>query len=458
MTVGGSARRGRRYVGAAGAAPDRHGLPGLRAVPAPHGRAERRLRAAARRGARRIHSARSSWSGCSTRPTATRTSSRAASASASRWPARWRPGRRSSCSTSRSRASTPRCARPAPRGRADPARCRRDRDPRDARPGGGALPRRPAGADARRAHRPGRRARGRLRPARRAVGRAVRGRGQRARRAWCAATGSTPRSAASTSAPPGRGARRVHMAVRPEQLELRAAGAERRGGRSASSAATTCSTGCVTRPAARCWCSCPRSSYTSPARRCSCARRRTRSRAWSTSARPALAVRSSSRPPGAARLLGRPRSPPSASGARRRGLRPAAVLPRAGAGGAGRAPLSEARLFANDLRRLTGRATPVLAGPGLVPRPGHESLRLGSSDRQARQRGLPPGGGRGAAHRSAHSGGRLLRHAQRPAAPAPPPHHSGRACARLAALPRARPDDRQRPQVLHPRLDPARDP
>ena len=50
-------------------------------------------------------------------------------------------------------------------------------------------------------------------------------------------------------------------------------------------------------------------------------------------------------------------------------------------------PLSEARLFASDLRRLTGRATPVLAGPGLVPRPGDVELRLGSTDRRLGREG-----------------------------------------------------------------------
>ena len=49
--------------------------------------------------------------------------------------------------------------------------------------------------------------------------------------------------------------------------------------------------------------------------------------------------------------------------------------------GGGRVPLSEARLFASDLRRLTGRGTPVLDGPGLVPGPGDIELRLGSTDR-----------------------------------------------------------------------------
>ena len=56
-------------------------------------------------------------------PAATRTSSPAASSSGSRWPGRSRPTRRSCCSTSRSRRSTPRCA-PAPAARW-PARCAR---------------------------------------------------------------------------------------------------------------------------------------------------------------------------------------------------------------------------------------------------------------------------------------------------------------------------------------------
>ena len=126
--------------------------------------------------------------------------------------------------------------------------------------------------------------------------------------------------------------------------------------------------------------------------------------------------------------------------------------------GGGRVPLSEARLFASDLRRLTGRATPVLDGPGLVPGPGDVELRLGSTDRGLGSEGyrLEVGAALRIEARTAAGvfyGTRSvlqLLHRRRtiPAGP----------CAGLAALPRARSHDRQRPQVLRPRLDPARGP
>ena len=61
----------------------------------------------------------------------------------------------------------------------------------------------------------------------------------------------------------------VHVAVRPEQLELSAATTATRRWCRASSAATTCSTACATRAGARCWCSCPRWSSTKWAPGCS---------------------------------------------------------------------------------------------------------------------------------------------------------------------------------------------
>ncbi len=74
-------------------------------------------------------------------------------------------------------------------------------------------------------------------------------------------------------------------------------------------------------------------------------------------------------------------------------------------------------------------------------------------------RGLPPRRGRDAADRGAHRGRRLLRHADACSSccAGRRPIPAGRR-PRLAALPRARPDDRQRPALLHPRLDQARDP
>ena len=75
-------------------APNRHGLPGLRALPPPHGRRERRLRACApsARDARRRSCSRSS--GWPSSAAGTRTSSRAASSSASRSPGRSRRRRK----------------------------------------------------------------------------------------------------------------------------------------------------------------------------------------------------------------------------------------------------------------------------------------------------------------------------------------------------------------------------
>ena len=105
-------RRSRgRALGAARGAARRHGLPGLRALPAPHGRRERRLRPPApRRAPRRVRScSRSSASTASA--AATRTSSPAASSSASRSRGRSRRRPSSSCSTSRGRTSTRSCAR-----------------------------------------------------------------------------------------------------------------------------------------------------------------------------------------------------------------------------------------------------------------------------------------------------------------------------------------------------------
>ena len=113
----GTIRIGGRVVNdaAAAGAQRRDGVPGLRALPAHDGAREprvpardarpaaRRDRAARRGGGRRCSSSASCSSGC-------RASSRAASASASRWGARWCASRRCSCSTSRSRTSTPSCA------------------------------------------------------------------------------------------------------------------------------------------------------------------------------------------------------------------------------------------------------------------------------------------------------------------------------------------------------------
>ncbi|HEU0025054.1 MAG TPA: beta-N-acetylhexosaminidase [Thermoleophilaceae bacterium] len=55
--------------------------------------------------------------------------------------------------------------------------------------------------------------------------------------------------------------------------------------------------------------------------------------------------------------------------------------------GPGREPLAEARLFAADIARLTGRRPEVVGGPGLVARAGDLELRLGSPDRRLGREG-----------------------------------------------------------------------
>ena len=109
------ARRRGHHRRAAAPAAGQHDVPELRAVPASHGRGQRRVRAQAGRpaegrdrGARR----RDAGAGAARRASAraSRISSPAASASASRSRARWSSGRACCCSTSRSRRSTRSCA------------------------------------------------------------------------------------------------------------------------------------------------------------------------------------------------------------------------------------------------------------------------------------------------------------------------------------------------------------
>ena len=96
---------------AAGAAPLRLRVPGLRAVPAPERVAERRLRAAAAPRGGSARSSCSSASGSPTAPTPGRARCRAASASAWPSPARSPSSPTCCCSTSRCRRSTPARAR-----------------------------------------------------------------------------------------------------------------------------------------------------------------------------------------------------------------------------------------------------------------------------------------------------------------------------------------------------------
>ena len=102
---------------AAAPAQRQHGVPELRALPAPERRRQRRVRAQVPEASRKERAAqarsarRSRW--CSSTGFEKRkpASSRAASSSASRWRARSCCGRACCCSTSRSARSTPGCAR-----------------------------------------------------------------------------------------------------------------------------------------------------------------------------------------------------------------------------------------------------------------------------------------------------------------------------------------------------------
>ena len=97
-----------------GAARGRHGVPVVQPVPPPHGARQRDARApqgaAVAEGAGRRGGPADARAGAASpsRPTSTPASCRAASSSGWRSPGRWRCSRRSCCSTSRPRPSTPR--------------------------------------------------------------------------------------------------------------------------------------------------------------------------------------------------------------------------------------------------------------------------------------------------------------------------------------------------------------
>ena len=108
-----SHRRPGRHRRQALPAAGQHGVPELRAVPAPGHLRERRVRPAPSRHARTSSGrggGRSSWCSWRTWPAASPASSPAASSSASPWPGRSSTGRRCCCSTSRSARSTSSCA------------------------------------------------------------------------------------------------------------------------------------------------------------------------------------------------------------------------------------------------------------------------------------------------------------------------------------------------------------
>ena len=104
------ARRGtgrrRRRLGAAGEAARRHGVPGLRALPASDRGRERRLRPASRRARRPCSHASRNGRSRGSRRAVSRTSSPVGSSSAWPWRVPWRPPRPSYSSTSRGRTST----------------------------------------------------------------------------------------------------------------------------------------------------------------------------------------------------------------------------------------------------------------------------------------------------------------------------------------------------------------
>ena len=154
---------------------------------------------------------------------------------------------KSSCSTSRSAAWTPALrARVRQEVREILLDGRRHRAVRHARPGGGAVARRPRRGDARRPGRAGRHARGGLRPPRLALGRRVPRRGRRA----AAATvrdGMGRLRARARSAPRASSAGEAEVLVRPESVALshgpgrRRAHAGRGGRRRAASSSVTTS-------------------------------------------------------------------------------------------------------------------------------------------------------------------------------------------------------------------------
>ena len=114
--------------------------------------------------------------------------------------------------------------------------------------------------------------------------------------------------------------------------------------------------------------------------------------------------------------------------------------------------LPDAEVFAEDLAELLGHAVPVVSAPRRRRR-GRSLARPRRGRRPARPRGLSPEHREhGRDHRD-RGCRRLLRHAYGAAAAAPGEHDSRRRGARLAALSRARPDDRRRARLLHAGMD-----
>ena len=329
--------------------------------------------------------------------------------------------------------------RAAPGGGADPARRRRHGAARDARPGGGALAGRPAGRDARGADSPGGRPAGGLRAPGQPLDRGVRGRRERACRGGARlGRGDRARRVRRGGSRRRRGARGGAPGAARAAPRRRAA---TRRWWHASSAATTFSTACATRAGAPCWCSCPRSSSTRWARGCSCARCRTRSHASSTSPRRRCGPRDAcdGHPGGCP-----PRHHPGAAGVARgaRDLRPARLGPdrraRRRTAGRGAAAGGRSRPAPPGARRRSRAARRHRAGARRL-RP------------EARTRGIPARVGpvlrieartAAGAFYGTRSVVQLLR--RKRSIPAG-------TRARLAPLPRARADARQRPRYFSPR-------
>ena len=218
-----------------------HGVPALRAVPAPRRRRQHRVRAASGRASRRPRSGgasarRSSSSGSRATNAASRTSCRAASSSASRSPGR--SSNRPQRAAPRRAARRPRPQAPAPapgRAQADPVRGRDHVRLRDPRPGGGAHDERPDRGHERAARssssgtpeelyeRPAHRASSPTSSARPTCSRAVESVEAGRRR-----SGSTGRARAVVAHGALGGRRAVEVSIRPESIELASAGTARR--------------------------------------------------------------------------------------------------------------------------------------------------------------------------------------------------------------------------------------
>ena len=259
-------QRPRRHERAAVPAAGQHGVPELRAVPAPRRVRERRLRPARGASARRRRSASASTRrsrSCSSAGARRRGpgSSPAASSSASRSPARSSTGPRCCCSTSRWARSTSSCARDMQTELKDLQRVRRHHVLlRHARSGRGLLDVRPRRGHEPRTARAGRCARGGLPPAAIGIRRRLRRRRQPAPRRRSrharrrpATASRSPASASARSPGPERSCRteRRHRRRPPGGPQRRAAATAPASGRRSSTSRFSAHSGrCASKPRA----------------------------------------------------------------------------------------------------------------------------------------------------------------------------------------------------------------